>query len=508
MRMSVIRSLPLGFIAFLTGCASILGGTGKQTLALNSEPSGAAVHMNGIEQGTTPFTYNYVAADGEEVVFELRRPGYKAASVSVRPKRNNGILFADAMLLHIPYIVDKNNPKLYAMPTSEITMQLYKEYNEVPMRQALPISAVSSRILTNANLGKMQGKVIKLDKLSPFRDLLQPETLSGAITGGLRHTWLDCRPARIGTSKGDEIVQRAKMHMQTSIRSVQADLRGERTSSYGPVVLEMDWKIMSALAKDSVLLTIPQKTTYYANGDRVGDVISAAVTHAALLFAEHEGLQEQLSEFYGSGMALSKGSAVQINAPTPIVFNTRRDMIPALVKAVVTIQTDKGHGSGFLISNDGFLITNEHVVGSSTNVKVKFEQGFTLDAQVLKVNKDFDLALLKVQATDLPALTIGDDGLLMLGEEIFAIGTPLDATLGQSVSRGVLSGRRELEGRNYLQADVSINPGNSGGPFIDEDGKVVGVATMKITGKGFEGLGFGVPITVALQELNITLGKP
>ncbi len=508
MHMSVIRSLPLGFIALLSGCASILGGTGKQTLTLNSEPSGAAVHMNGTERGTTPFTYNYVAADGEELVFELRRPGYKAASVNIRPSRNNGILFADAMLLHIPYIVDKNNPKLYAMPTSEITLQLYKEFSEVAMRQALPISAVNSSVLNNTNLGKMQGKVMKLDKLSPFRDLLQPEILSGAVTSGLRDTWLDSKMARIGTSKGDETVQRAKMHMQPSIRSVQVDLRGERTSIYGPVELEMDWKIMSALAKDSVLLNIPQKTTYYANGDRVGDVINAAVTHAARLFAEHEGLQDQLAGFYGSGLALSKGSEVQMSAPTPIVFNTRREMIPALVRAVVTIQTDNGHGSGFLISNDGYLITNEHVLGSSANVKVKFEQGFTLDAQVVKVNKDFDLALVKVQATDLPALSIGDDKVLMLGEEIFAIGTPLDATLGQSVSRGVLSGRRELEGRFYLQTDVSINPGNSGGPFIDEDGKVVGVATMKISGKGLEGLGFGVPISVALKELNITIGKP
>jgi len=218
-------------------------------------------------------------------------------------------------------------------------------------------------------------------------------------------------------------------------------------------------------------------------------------------------LQERLGGHYGTSIALSKGGEVLLSTPPAIVFNSRREMIPALVKAVVTIQTDKGHGSGFIVSKDGYLITNEHVVGNESIVRVKFEQGFTLDAQVVKVNKDFDLALVKVQATDLPALTIGDDSALMLGEEIFAIGTPLDATLGQSVSRGVLSGRRELDGRNYLQTDVSINPGNSGGPFIDEDGKVVGVATMKISGKGLEGLGFGVPISVALEMLNIRMTR-
>ena len=92
----------------------------------------------------------------------------------------------------------------------------------------------------------------------------------------------------------------------------------------------------------------------------------------------------------------------------------------------------------------------------------------------------------------------------MLGEEIFAIGTPMEAALSQSVSRGILSGRRDIEGRSLLQTDVSINPGNSGGPLIDENGLVVGVATLKISGKGLEGLGFGVPMSQALEMLNIS----
>jgi S1-C subfamily serine protease len=122
---------------------------------------------------------------------------------------------------------------------------------------------------------------------------------------------------------------------------------------------------------------------------------------------------------------------------------------------------------------------------------------------VVKVNRDFDLCLLKVQASDIAAMAIGDDKTLLLGEELYAIGTPLGLELGQSVSRGIMSGRREIEGRQYLQTDVSINPGNSGGPLIDENGQVVGVATLKISGKGLEGLGFGVPISVALEMLNV-----
>jgi serine protease Do len=143
------------------------------------------------------------------------------------------------------------------------------------------------------------------------------------------------------------------------------------------------------------------------------------------------------------------------------------------------------------------------VVEDEGTVKVRFEQGFTLDGQVTKVNRDFDVALVKVAGNDLPALSIGDDAALQLGEELFAIGTPLDKELGQTVTRGIMSGRREFEGRSFLQTDVSINAGNSGGPLIDETGKVVGVATLKIVETGVQGIGFGVPVSKALEMLNI-----
>src|SRR5690606_8256824 len=140
------------------------------------------------------------------------------------------------------------------------------------------------------------------------------------------------------------------------------------------------------------------------------------------------------------------------------------------------VEVKDGHGSGFLITTDGYIMTNAHVVGTSATAKIRFEQGFTLEGQVVKVNPDFDVALIKVAGNDLPALSMGDDEALQLGEELFAIGTPLDEQLGQSVTRGIMSGKREIEGRKFIQTDVSINPGNSGGPLIDAEGKVVGVA--------------------------------
>jgi S1-C subfamily serine protease len=288
------------------------------------------------------------------------------------------------------------------------------------------------------------------------------------------------------------------------ISQVKADLMGKISNCSGTMDLAIDWRFHSS-HNDSLLFSTVTNTRYMVSAARGHEVLNDAVTHAARVLLEDETLNERLAGVRSAGMAMAKGGQIQLKKPLPVQFAGRKDMMSALVKAVVTIQTEKGHGSGFVITNDGHVITNEHVVGRDGQVKVKFEQGFTLTGEVLKTNKDHDLALIKVDAADLPALAIGNDAELMLGEEIFAIGTPLDAALGQSVSRGILSGRRDLDGLQFLQTDVSINPGNSGGPLIDENGTVVGVATMKISGQGMEGLGFGVPISRALEMLNITM---
>ncbi|MBL0045383.1 MAG: trypsin-like peptidase domain-containing protein [Flavobacteriales bacterium] len=234
-------------------------------------------------------------------------------------------------------------------------------------------------------------------------------------------------------------------------------------------------------------------------------VLNGAIRDAAHQMIDEEGLQARLSKVFNDGLVRSKGSVVEIVRPSPIVFSGRKDMLASLVKAVVTVKTKEGHGSGFLIASDGYIITNAHVVGDQSKVSIKFNQGFTLDGQVVKVNRDFDLALIKTPGSDLPALTLGDDAQLLIGEELFAIGTPLDEQLGQTVTRGIMSGKREFEGRTFLQTDVSINRGNSGGPLIDEEGKVVGVATLKVQETGVQGIGVAVPVGKMLEMLNISM---
>lgn len=171
--------------------------------------------------------------------------------------------------------------------------------------------------------------------------------------------------------------------------------------------------------------------------------------------------------------------------------------------AVVTILNNSGHGSGFLVTADGYILTNAHVVDGFNDLKVKFSNGFSFTPEVVQVDAAIDVALLKVPGDGYPHVTL-TTAQPELGEEILVIGTPAQEDLSQSVSRGVVSGMRLMEGRKMIQTDAGISPGNSGGPMFDMYGQVIGVVTSKIVGGGVEGIGFGIPSSEIIKTLGIT----
>jgi serine protease Do len=159
-------------------------------------------------------------------------------------------------------------------------------------------------------------------------------------------------------------------------------------------------------------------------------------------------------------------------------------------------------GSGFIISKDGYILTNHHVVKDADEIIVKFSDRRELLAKLIGSDARTDVAVLKVEATDLPVVTIGDPAKLQVGEWVLAIGSPFG--FEQSVTAGIVSAKgRSLPGGNYvpfIQTDVAINPGNSGGPLFNMDGKVVGINSQiySRTG-GFMGLSFSIPMDVVMN---------
>ncbi len=169
--------------------------------------------------------------------------------------------------------------------------------------------------------------------------------------------------------------------------------------------------------------------------------------------------------------------------------------------AVATIDSGFGTGSGFFISADGHLLTNQHVVGDVKFVKVKLVTNRELVGEVLKSDKARDIALIKTEPISIQPLPTRSSE-LNIGEDVFAIGSPLGDTFTGSMTKGVLSGYRTLNDLRYLQSDVAILPGSSGGPLLDGAGTVIGI-TVRALDSGRANLNLFVPIQDALSKFAI-----
>ena len=167
-------------------------------------------------------------------------------------------------------------------------------------------------------------------------------------------------------------------------------------------------------------------------------------------------------------------------------------------------------GSGFVLTSDGYIVTNYHVVENAETVKVTMYNGDEYDAQYVGGDEDYDIAVIKIEATDLPAVTLGNSENLNVGDHVLAIGNPL-GDLTFSMSGGMVSSVNRtinVDGTpfNMIQTDTSINPGNSGGPLLNSYGEVVGIVSAKYSsygssGESVEGLGFAIPINDVISMI-------
>jgi serine protease Do len=164
-------------------------------------------------------------------------------------------------------------------------------------------------------------------------------------------------------------------------------------------------------------------------------------------------------------------------------------------------QVRQSLGSGFIISADGYILTNNHVVDKASGIKVSLADGRVLDAKLIGRSPEIDIALIKVEAAELPAVVLGDSDTLEVGDWVLAIGNPFG--LSHTVTAGIVSAKGRVIGMgpydSLIQTDAAINPGNSGGPLFNTKGEVVGINTVIIASG--QNLGFAVPITMVKTVL-------
>lgn len=190
---------------------------------------------------------------------------------------------------------------------------------------------------------------------------------------------------------------------------------------------------------------------------------------------------------------LTMNSIVEINTETA-VWGTRLGQYIA-----------EGAGSGIIISNDGYIVTNNHVIDDASSITVKLNNGETYKADVIGTYSNSDIAVIKIDALDLQPVVLGDSDKLCVGDTAVVVGNPL-GSLGGSVTNGIISALdREIDlgdiKMNLLQTNAAVNPGNSGGGLFNGRGELVGIIIAKSAGEDVEGIGFAIPINDVKEDI-------
>lgn len=294
------------------------------------------------------------------------------------------------------------------------------------------------------------------------------------------------------------------------IEDMQARLCYAPSDSGGPPVyrgtllMTAQWQVYDPLRREVIA-----RVTTSAGGEE--KKLSRDGIELVVYAAFRESARALLADpaFRQAAMSSPRDSATTNQSLTPISFVSAppvRRPIPDALGSVVAIFTDSGHGSGFLVSNDGYLITNQHVVGGSKYVKVRWSDGFETLGEVIRSDKRRDVALVKTDPHGRSPLSLRRGG-VQAAEAVFALGTPLDPKFQGTVTKGVVSSTRILDGFAFIQSDVTVNPGNSGGPLLDEAGAVVGIAVLAYRPDDLPtGINLFIPIGDALDFLNLKPG--
>ncbi|WP_252224373.1 trypsin-like peptidase domain-containing protein [Clostridium sp. ZBS2] len=250
----------------------------------------------------------------------------------------------------------------------------------------------------------------------------------------------------------------------------------------------------------------------------VGGIFGSGITYLLvkdnISAAQYKNYSPSIFTQETSSGTLSTTEAFNKVAPAVVIVSTK-----GLSNSGFFPQEVEGIGSGFIINEDGYILTNNHVIKGANEVKVTLSDGKEVNATVVNYDEAKDVAMIKVEdGTKVPAVAeLGDSDALFPGDQVIAIGTPLSKEFAQTLTQGVISAvNRNVASEsgtsvNLIQTDAAINPGNSGGPLVNSKGQVIGINSMKIgtqlSGTSVEGMGFAIPINEVKEKMD-SLSKP
>lgn len=280
---------------------------------------------------------------------------------------------------------------------------------------------------------------------------------------------------------------------------------------YMYVDFKCNWKIYGTTSDNEIYnVTTDCASSWvgFSEGDFEFDEFATDVLQRSLAqFLTTEQVQKCLHDKDAAVSVIKKWNTIAVD---PSAKDSVKNLDDAIT-AVVTVVVSEGHGSGCIVSPDGYVITNHHVITEDTASKVKilFSNGDSTTAHVIRSNAEYDLAVLKLDKPGpykyFPVDTIRHD--IPVGDDVFAIGTPESIFLGQTLTKGIISGERNAGDKTIIQTDVSINPGNSGGALVNSSGHLLGIVNAKMKGVGIQGIGFAIPACYIDDALKVQFNK-
>jgi serine protease Do len=490
-----------GAMLFFSSCATLLSPNKPGTdgvYIISNTPDAQVYDAKNRLIGTTPLKYSLPSGESSSTL-TIEKENYSSSTVTIERKEKAGLAFLDAMLLCIPCIVDYPTGNIYQYNKDSVNLTLKRIYKEDVDRVTFLIQDAEFKAMQEGSMIGHDGKEPIYFKKSTYNTYMYKSEICG-LAKESRYFVANCNSS---DDKDNSIMLNANtIQVTPQFRKIDIKVKKENGEYSRSVDLEVTW----VFAKRSGVTVKTIDASYTGNGQSLENKVLIARTLGAgfaELMDNDENYNLFISESKNTAEPLSKFDEIKVKKAVTPEFKKNKEMIQFLMRGVVTIKHDDGHGSGYFISKDGYLITNYHVVKNKKLVKVQLNESVTLAADVIRFDERYDVALLKVNGEDFNALEMINSDSAQTGDDVIAIGTPEDISLGQSVTKGIISGKRKIAEKVFLQTDVTINSGNSGGPLLNENGGIIGMVTMKLVGKGVEGIGFCVPTNTIIEALNL-----
>ncbi len=500
----------MSIVVMMSSCASILNGKVQKNVNVQTKKAKSIVYVDGVKQGSGRSVKSKLARDGKVKQLKIKTEGYKDQYLIHYQNQKSplhilswvpfGVLFYPPFMDYGPKSYDYKKDvsikeKLIPITTKTKDQKyLFVKNTEFNLdEKALKIRKIKHRSLKKNKKKKFKDVNSNIEKIE-FDNSIFTSSLNTIL---LKYKYTDSTntifknktnsaylSAKISKLDIQYVYQRAAKRYMSFLQA-EVNVSWDFQDVYGQTIYTKDYKAKSG----EFSIDYNKKTTYLL-------AVEDAIASSFLKFIDNEKVKEHLSK---------DNVAKQKTLPyiTLLKSNSINDVDSAL-NGTVTVKVGEGHGSGFKVSTDGYIITNFHVVANSKeDITVVTKDNKEYKAQLIRQSENLDLALLKVDATFASHFTLPAKKNYKTGDDIFIIGTPTTVELGQTLNKGIISGDRENEGVKLIQTDAGINGGNSGGPMINKQGELIGVINAKLSGIGIEGLGFAIPAELISKGLFI-----